>query len=81
MKNKREQLFGVPPAEAPRSAGDYFHIYKSPKKDQNSFRITKALLDTVLKTGNQLGKVPRLIITIIDGDKYIIDCTITKIKN
>jgi hypothetical protein len=76
-KRKTEQLFGVPP-EAFRYQ-DSFAVHKSAKKGQNSFRVTKSLLESLIETSNQIQKKPILIITIADGsDEYTITCSITK---
>lgn len=78
LKADREQLFGVPPDEMKINPAT-FSVYKSAKKGQTSFRITKVLLESLLKTGKQLGKIPYLIITIDDeGNKYNIEAKITK---
>lgn len=78
MKRKKiEQLFGVPPESL--EYRDTFTVHKSAKKGQNSFRITKSLLDSLFKTYSQIQKKPILIITIVDGsDEYILTCSITK---
>ena len=76
-KNKRENLVGVPPEAIPYR--DSFTVHKSSKKGQNSFRITKNLLDSLFETSNQIQKKPILVITIVDGsDEYTITCSITK---
>jgi hypothetical protein len=68
-KNKTEQLFGIPPNAI--TCYEYFTVHKSAKKGQNSFRITKSLLDSLLNTSNKIQKKPKLIITIQDGsDEY-----------
>ena len=77
-KRKIEQLFGVPPEEL-TCIKDSFTVHKSAKKGQNSFRITKALLDSLVSTSIKIQKKPKLIISIIDGStEYIIDCLVTK---
>jgi len=86
MKRKKtEQLFGVPPEELTQNISlfskyrDTFTVHKSAKKGQNSFRITKSLLDSLFETYTQIQKRPILIITIPDGsDEYTITCSITK---
>jgi len=82
-KNKTEQLFGVPPESLPPSEFNLyrsvFTVHKSAKKGQNSFRITKRLLEKLIETSNQIQKKPILIVTIVDGsDEYTITCSITK---
>ena len=42
-KYKTEQLFGVPP----NSLHNSYTVYKSSKKGQKSFRITKSLLENI----------------------------------
>ena len=71
---KREQHFGVPPEVITNR--DFFIIHKSSKKGQSSFRITKSLLDSLLKTSIKIQKQPKLIINI--ADSYILTCVITK---
>ena len=76
-KRKTEQFFGVPPEELKHK--EFFIVHKSSKKGQNSFRITKALLDSLLLTSIKIQKKPKLIISIIDGsNEYIIECLVTK---
>jgi len=79
MKRKKtEQLVGVTPLELD-NCRTYFVVHKSAKKGQNSFRITKSLLDSLFETYKQIQKRPVLIITIVDGsDEYILTCSITK---
>jgi hypothetical protein len=84
-KRKTEQHFGVPPDSAPEPISlfskyrDTFTVHKSAKKGQNSFRITKSLLDSLFETYKQIQKKPILVITIVDGvDEYILTCSITK---
>jgi hypothetical protein len=82
-KQKTEQLFGVPPESEPISLfskyRDTFVVHKSAKKGQNSFRITKSLLDSLFETYKTIQKKPILVITIVDGsDEYTITCSITK---
>jgi hypothetical protein len=78
MKRKKtEQLFGVPPASL--DYRDTFTVHKSAKKGQNSFRITKSLLDSLIETSIKIKKQPKLIISIGVGDgEYILTCSITK---
>jgi hypothetical protein len=93
MKRKKtEQHFGVPPEEifsVPIAHflinsnipdfRDSFIVHKSAKKGQNSFRITKSLLDSLFKTYKTIQKKPILVITIADGsDEYTITCSFTK---
>jgi len=86
MKRKKtEQLFGVPPEELTQNISlfsksrDTFIVHKSAKKGQNSFRITKSLLDSLFETYKQIQKKPILVITISDGaDEYILKCEVTK---
>ncbi|MEK6884735.1 MAG: hypothetical protein AABY22_34200 [Nanoarchaeota archaeon] len=74
-KYKTEQLFGVPP----NSLHNSYTVYKSSKKGQKSFRITKSLLENILKTSKKINKAHNLIITIEDDcDMYYIDCKINK---
>jgi hypothetical protein len=74
---KKEQHFGVPPEVIPYR--DTFTVHKSAKKGQNSFRITKSLLESLFETYKQIQKRPILIISIVDGsDEYTITCSITK---
>ena len=88
-RKKSEQLFGVPPELIPNykvTDGIYefelkksFVVHKSSKKGQNSFRVTKSLLDSLIETSIQIQKKPTLIITITDGsDEYTLTCSITK---
>jgi len=83
-KKKTEQLIGITPEESEKISlfskyRDTFTIYKSAKHGQNSFRITKSLLDSLIKTSIQIQKKPNLIISIVDGsDEYTITCQITK---
>jgi hypothetical protein len=82
-KNKRENLVGVPPESEPISLfskyRDSFTVHKSAKKGQNSFRITKSLLDSLIETSNQIQKKPILVISIVDGSsEYTTTCSITK---
>jgi len=80
-KQKTEQLFGVPPEEVNirYHYTDSFTVHKSAKKGQNSFRITKSLLDSLFETYKQIQKKPILVITIVDGaDEYTLTCSVTK---
>lgn len=84
-KKYSEQLFGVPPEELSSTTSifskyrDFFTTHKSAKKGQNSFRITKNLLDNLISTSLKIQKEPKLIISIVDGsDEYTIICLITK---
>jgi hypothetical protein len=81
MKRKKsEQLIGITPEELTNCRA-YFNTYKSAKKGQNSFRITKNLLDNLLSTANKIQKQPKLIISIPDGlDEYTLSCILTKNK-
>ena len=76
----REEIFGVPPEELSSiKFRDTFTVHKSSKKGQNSFRITKSLLDSLFETYKTIQKKPILVITIVDGsDEYTLTCTITK---
>ena len=86
MKRKKvEQHFGVPPEELTQEISlfskyrDTFTVHKSAKKGQNSFRITKSLLESLFETYKQIQKRPILVITIVDGsDEYVLTCSITK---
>jgi hypothetical protein len=88
MKRKKtEQHFGVPPEELNSTNSifskyrDFFTTHKSAKKGQNSFRITKSLLENLISTSLKIQKEPKLIISIADGsDEYTITCLITKNK-
>lgn len=91
-KSLREKQFGVPktewvklqaiPSDTTVSFHDKFITYKSAKKGQNSFRITKSLLESLLSKAKCLGKNPYLTITIEDdGETYKIECLITKKDN
>ena len=84
-KNKRENLVGVPPEELTQEISlfskyrDTFTVHKSAKKGQNSFRITKSLLEALIETSNQIQKKPILVVTIEDGSyEYTITCSIEK---
>jgi len=83
-KQKTEQSIGVTPEELKKISlfskyHSTFTVHKSAKKGQNSFRITKSLLDSLFETYTQIQKRPILIITIPDGsDEYTITCSITK---
>jgi len=83
-KNKTEQLIGITPEESEKISlfskyRDSFTVHKSAKKGQNSFRVTKSLLDSLIETSIQIQKKPILIITITDGsNEYTITCSITK---
>jgi len=77
----REELFGVPPEELAIVTTEHnsFTVYKSAKIGQSSFRITEALLDSLMLVSTKIHKQPKLIITIPDGsEEYILTCTITK---
>jgi hypothetical protein len=76
----KEQHFGVPPEELSSiKFRDTFTVHKSAKNGQNSFRITKSLLDSLFETYKIIQKRPILVITIVDGsDEYTITCSITK---
>jgi len=77
----REELFGVPPEELNfiyDNRHDFFTVHKSSKKGQNSFRITKSLLDSLIDTSLKIQKRPKLILEI--ANEYILTCTITKTK-
>jgi hypothetical protein len=78
-KRKLEQHFGVPPESVPLFSkyNNFFITHKSSKKGKVSFLITKALLDSLMKTSLKIQKQPKLVISI--ADEYIIDCTITKL--
>jgi hypothetical protein len=83
-KQKTEQLIGITPEESEKISlfskyRDSFTVHKSAKKGQNSFRVTKSLLESLIETSIQIQKKPTLIITITDGsDEYILTCSITK---
>jgi hypothetical protein len=84
-KKKTEKLFGVPPEEISQEISlfskyrDTFTVHKSAKKGQNSFRITKSLLESLFETYTKIQKRPILIISIVDGsDEYTLTCSITK---
>jgi hypothetical protein len=84
-KNKRENIVGVPPEELIQEISlfskyrDTFTVHKSAKKGQNSFRITKSLLDSLFETYKQIQKKPILVISIVDGSaEYTLTCSITK---
>lgn len=79
---KREYLVGVTPEELCKSlVHDDFVVHKSSKKGQNSFRITKALLESLFETQSKIQKKPKLIISILDDSfEYTITCSITKTK-
>jgi len=84
-KKKVEQHFGVPPEELTQEISlfskyrDTFTVHKSAKKGQNSFRITKSLLDSLFETYKTIQKKPILVITIVDGsEEYTLTCSITK---
>ena len=79
MKRKKtEQLVGVTPLELDNYR-DSFTVHKSAKKGQNSFRITKSLLESLFETYKQIQKRPILVISIVDGsDDYTLTCSITK---
>ena len=83
-KQKTEQLIGITPEESEKISlfskyRDSFTVHKSAKKGQNSFRVTKSLLESLIETSIQIQKKPTLIITITDGsDEYTITCSITK---
>jgi len=81
-KNKRENLFGIPPEEISPASYNNFTIHKSSKKGQTSFRLTKSLLESILSMSSNIKKKPTLIITITDGSfEYNIMCSsITKNK-
>ena len=85
-KNKVEALIGITPKESEKISlfskySNAFTVHKSSKKGQNSFRITKSLLESLIETSLKIQKKPSLIISIIDGsDEYIITCSITKNK-
>lgn len=77
-KFKRENLIGVTPKDIQENVAT-FTVYKSPKKGQTSFRVTKVLLDSLLETEKQINKKPYLIITISDGnDTYTLTCNVSK---
>jgi hypothetical protein len=85
-KQKTEQLIGITPEEVEKISlfskyRDAFTVHKSAKKGQNSFRITKCLLESLIETSIQIQKKPTLIITVMDGsNEYTITCSITKNK-
>ena len=78
-KKKTEQLFGVPPESKPISLfskyRDTFTVHKSAKNGKSSFQITKALLENLMETQKQIGKNPRLIISI---QNYVLTCDLRK---
>jgi hypothetical protein len=78
-KIKYEQHFGVPPESTPISLfskyRDCFTVHKSAKNGKSSFQITKALLDNLMETQKQIGKNPKLIISI---QNYILTCDLRK---
>ena len=81
----KEQHFGVPPEELiiPKDCflmdRNSFNVYKSSKKGQSSFRITKSLLDSLIDTSLKIQKHPTLIISIgVDSGEYILTCNVTK---
>lgn len=70
----REEHFGVPP-ENLHNRKDYVTVYKSAKKGQTSFRVSKILLDNLWQQAQKLVKKPQLILSI---GEYTISCTIQK---
>jgi hypothetical protein len=76
----KEQHFGVPPEELNEQLlRNSFNVYKSAKKGQSSFRITKSLLDSLIDTSLKIQKHPTLIISIgVDSGEYILTCNVTK---
>ena len=80
-KNKIEKLFGVPPDSVPEPISlfskyrDTFTVHKSAKNGKSSFQITKALLENLMETQKQIGKNPRLIISI---QNYVLTCDLRK---
>ena len=82
-KKYSEQLIGITPEESEKISlfskyRDTFIIHKSSKKDKTSFQITKALLDNLMETQKQIGKKPKLIISI---QNYILTCDVIKNEN
>lgn len=78
---EREMLFGVPPDELAivTSNHESFTVYKSAKRGQSSFRITEALLDSLILISEKINKQPKLIISIgVDSAEYILTCDVTK---
>jgi len=86
----REEEVGVTPEEFDLArqfelckslVHDDFIVHKASKKGQNSFRITKALLESLFETQSKIQKTPKLIISILDDSfEYTITCSITKTK-
>ena len=75
-----EDLIGITPKESEKISlfskyHDTFVVHKSAKNGKSSFQITKVLLDNLMETQKQIGKNPRLIISI---QNYILTCDLRK---
>lgn len=57
-------------------------VHKSAKKGTKSFRITSALLNTIVKKAQRVGKTPLLVLSIPANEKenYVLTCHVTKEK-
>jgi hypothetical protein len=57
-------------------------VFKQPKPNQSSFRITKELVDSLYTKARTVRKKGELVITLPCDDKhnYVLTCKITKIK-
>ncbi len=77
----RENLVGIPPEEYTQNISlfskyrDVIKVYKSAKKGQSSFRISKNLLDNLWNQSTKLEKKPQLILSI---GEYVLTCNIQK---
>ena len=80
-KSKTEDITGVPKKDID-SLYQYYKIYKSVKKGQQSFRLTSQLLRFIYKKANSLKKEGLLIINIPAdfNHNFIVKCIIEKVK-
>lgn len=80
-KNKREDITGVP-KKGIDSLYQYYTIFKSPKKGQQSFRLTSQLIKNIYKKASSLKK-EGLIILILPSDtktNFRVECIVKKEK-
>ena len=79
MKKKEKRIF-LTDAPIVKPFLRYCTVYRSAKKNQQSFRITKLLLKNIWNQAKNIKKLPQLILTIPANarENYIITCSIDK---
>lgn len=79
MKKKTKRIF-LTDAPIVKPFLKYCTVYKSVKKNQQSFRISKSILKNIWNKAENIKKLPQLILTIPANEKenYKITCIIEK---